>query len=329
MTFGEDEDDRWAIRALLPEWAQNQDFIPVGKDENGNVVLFQWDRIDPMGPSTDLMRMVMNDRDVGADDIAKHFIDLYVAPRIGPQLLSVIAAAAGKRPTREPTVQQLFPDVYSEASQAAYTATGGWRNTENMLRAVVNSAESFAPGWLGAMRTTNASPEAEDFTSATFAALRMMGGRMYTLDPSRASVGAAIEYQDEMKSIRSAVSNMVKDHGDSLSENQVLSRLTDLRAREIEAYEKINRLYRGMRATGMSNREAKAVLKDQQVPTEVLAALGTERRPERVLSKQSFDTQMKNQMRKAATEAEKKEIRTTWTNAWEMLEGANRNMSEE
>src|SRR5690606_17784207 len=64
LAFGDDEEERRNKRLLLPEFMRDQDFYPVGKDENGNVVLFNIARFDPIGPNTDIMRAIMHE---GAD----------------------------------------------------------------------------------------------------------------------------------------------------------------------------------------------------------------------------------------------------------------------
>ena len=83
LAFGDDEEDK---RSLLPEWMQDQDFLPIGVDENGNMTLFQLSRVDPIGPITDLMRAVVN-KDADLEAVAGKMFDLYVAPRLVPQVV--------------------------------------------------------------------------------------------------------------------------------------------------------------------------------------------------------------------------------------------------
>lgn len=326
--FGEDEEDNKALRALLPDFLQNQDFAVVGT-KNGKEVLFQVDRLDPMGPSTDFLRLAING-EASPDEVAEQFVDMYVAPRIGPQVLSIISAAiTGERPSKEPLLQSLVPDAYSYAQQGAYTATGGWRNAEPTFRAFVNSAEAFAPGILGAYSKNNVRPEVDDVTSAVAFGLSMAGGRFYSLDPKRASTSVGFEYKDVMDGVRTDVRSMIADHNGTLSEGQVLERLTNMRTREMDAYRDVERVYQGMLIQGMTPKQAREQLgASGQIPKEVINTLGTGRYPSRVLSEQSIEQARDREIDKATTPEEKRQIRDKWDAAWRMLNGTMRQVED-
>ena len=76
-TFGEDDDEADKLRKLLPEYMRDQDFIKVGVDDKGMPVLFNVSRVDPIGPATDFMRMMMN-TEVTPEELGKKLSDLYV-----------------------------------------------------------------------------------------------------------------------------------------------------------------------------------------------------------------------------------------------------------
>jgi hypothetical protein len=321
--FGDDDDEKEA-KKLLPDYLQNQDMIVVGKDEKGNNVLFNISRLDPIGPATDIMRTIMNDGDV--DDVKKQVFDLYIAPRVGTQVANAISVMAdrGARPFREPTAQQLFPSAYSDVLRVANTAGLEDRKT----KAWTNVMESFLPGVVNAYRDTNVRPVPADANSATAAALTYMGGTMYKVDAAKAVKSPAMDYSDILKNGRKDIKEIFTDHPDGIPEGELLQRLGNLREEEKKAWNKLKEVYDGMTASGMSKRKANVLLKDQRLGADVIRSLNRDDFKSQVISMDSLEQFMQQEIKAASTRQEKKEVKKKWKEVMSTLRVAKKALDE-
>lgn len=324
QVFGDDDDENQDKRALLPEWLQNQDFIEMGTDAKGNKVLFNIARLDPIGPMTDIMRSALHE-DVSADQVAKNFFDLYVAPRVGTQLITALAVMAGDGPNklRQPTVQQVAPDAYSQILRVSDTAG----IEDRTAKAWTNVVEAFLPGIATSYRANNVRPVPQDATSATAAALTYMGASMYKLDPKAAAKSASFDYSNALKNARRDAKDIFTDHPEGLPENELISRLIDLRQNEKEAFDKLHAVYKGMESVGMTKAQAGNTLRANNIST---GAIGDLRRGEfqsHIVSKESIQQYMKDEMN-GKTRKEKKEIKQKWNEAYKLLKAADKSINE-
>lgn len=335
--FGEDDEEAKALRSLMPEYLKNQDFLPIGKDEKGNVVMMDFSRLDPIGPNTDIMRMMMQG-DATPENLRKQIFDLYVAPRIGTQIIDAAHSLIDRdfNPTRKPTAQQIVPEFYSNAILQPAYAIG---LEDNQTRGLVNVAEAFMPGVITSWRSTNARVQAGTSTSDDPVAkagqealstisvpLQYAGMTMYKMDPKRAVTNMGFKYGDTMTALRRDVKDMFAENPDTLSEDQIIARLADLRSREQKVNNELRTVYRGLQGVGLSPRQARVMLKDSGLPQEAVGLLSTGKDESRVVDKASIVRYRQNELKGVTDPAEKREITTKWNNIWQTLSGADREL---
>lgn len=323
--FGDDEEERRDTRSLFPDYLQNQDFVPMGFTDMpvGNrtmrvPVFMNASRIDPTGPSSDIMRSMLHE-DASPSKIWEDIVDLYIAPRIVGQSLDAMKATFGdERITRTPLMEQVGVPGYSYVSN-----TFG----ANETRAWANVVETFLPGITTAYRDTNEIPDAEDPTSAIAFALTRAGTTMYISDPSRAASRVGYEYGNTVTTLRREVADYFDTNPNGVDEEHLLGRLTSMQEREREAFEEVARVYRGALNVGLRPREISTILKENRVPDEVINQLRRDRFESRFISKASIDRYAQNEMNKGnKTREEKREIRRKWDEAWRMLSRQQRNL---
>lgn len=321
--FGDDDDEKEA-KKLLPDYLRNQDMVVIGKDEKGDNVLFNISRLDPIGPATDIMRAIMNDGSV--DDVRKQVFDLYIAPRIGTQVVNALSTMAdrGKRPFREPTAQQLFPSQYSQLLRVANTAGLEDRQT----KAWTNVMESFLPGVVNSYRDTNVRPVPNDANSTVAAVLTYMGGNMYKVDANKAVKSPAMDYSDILKNARKDVKEIFTDHPDGIPEGELLQRLGNLREEEKAAWNRLKEVYDGAIASGMSKRKANAMLKNQRLGADVIRSLSKDDFKSEVISMDSLEQFMNNELKQADSRKEKREVREKWKSVMSTLRVAKKTLDE-
>ena len=324
-TFGEDDEEADKLRQLLPEYLRDQDFIKVGRDENGYPILFNISRaIDPIGPNTDIMRTMLN-LEAEPKDIAKKIADLYVAPSLAGKLYQVgKAVVTGERPSRDPSVQQWFPDVYGNVLYAADKLPGVDDATS---RAVTNVAEALVlPGATNALRKNNPKVVDNEANAAFFGTMRFMGLTLAKLDPNEAVKFEARDYSDTLKNARREVGNLFKDRP-SITVAEATDKILEISQREQEAFNKMRDLYLGMKAADLSNSEATAILKDNVQSVENVRAIVNDTFTSQAISKKSIDTFAANEM-KGKTQAEKREIQQKWKDVWDVLSQVDTQVKE-
>lgn len=335
--FGEDDEEAKALRSLMPEYLKNQDFMPIGKDEKGNIVMMDFSRLDPIGPNTDIMRMMMQG-DATPENIRKQIFDLYVAPRIGMQLIDSVHTFVDRdfNPTRKPTVQQIAPEFYSNAIlQPAYAM----KLEDNQTRGLVNVTEAFMPGVVTSWRETNARVQAgtstsddplvkagQEALSTVSVPLQYMGMTMYKMDPKRAVTNMGFQYSDTMTALRRDVKDMFTENPDTLSEDQIIARLADLRSREQKVNNELRTVYRGLQGVGLNPRQSRTMLKDAGLPQEAVQLISGRDTGSRVVDQASIVRYRQNELKGVTDPAEKKEIRDKWNNIWKTLSGADREL---
>lgn len=323
--FGDDEDENKAKRALLPEYLRDQDFVIVGKDAKGNPVLFNFARLDPIGPLTDIMRSALH-QDSDPAQVAKKMFDLYVAPRVGTQLITALGTmfTDSVRPTREPLVQQLAPEGYSVALKAADQLPGVDDKTS---KAWTNVVEAFLPGIATAYRDTNVRPLREDPATTIYNMMTYGGGTMYKLDPNNSLRFASMDYTEGLKNARKDVKEIFTDHP-NITAPEVLSRVLEMQVKERENYNELRKVYEGMLAVGQSKREAAKALKDQRVSADAIKSITSGEFQSQIISKSSIDQYAKNDMA-GKPRAEKKEIKKKWEDVWDVLKQVQKESKEE
>lgn len=317
MTFGDDEEKEKKLRALLPEYLRNQDFVNMGKDENGKDVLFNISQLDPIGPATDIMRSMLNG-EASPEELQKSIFDLYIAPRIGAQLVTAAGTMFSdsiRPPKRKTTLQEVAPGVYSDLLKASPLE-------DRQDKAWLNVAESFAPGWIKAARSENAHPE-----GATDA-MTYMGATLYRLEPEKQAKYAAMDYSAALKDSRKDVAEYFGNHPEYAKE-ELIDMLVEQREAEKKAFDAARKVYEGMVASGMSPRKASAILKAERLSADAIKHIRRGDFNSQVVSKESITQFMKQEIAAVKTLAEKKEVKRKWNEAWKLLKAADRDIDKE
>lgn len=324
LVFGDDEDKEEKLRALLPDYLRNQDFVIFGKDKDGKSVLFDWSRVDPSGPMTDIMRTMLN-QDGDLDKIGSEIFQLYVAPRLGSRIIEAAATTTGAQHKKipDPLVKELFPSTFE-----------GLLNTANKLGVEDNTVkawalvgETFLPGITSGWSKSNARPVMEDGVSTVAALATYAGARMYTLDNPRALNTAAFDHVTALKENRSDIAQYFNEHPNTTLE-QVVDNMGDLREKEKESFDQLKLTYDGMIAIGHTPSEVAALLKAKKVSAQTIGDLRRGNFEFRSFSKKSIDGFKKAEL-VGKTLAEKREINAKWKAASDMLRASATQLDEE
>lgn len=323
MVFGDDDDKEQKLRALLPDYLQNQDFVSFGKDKDGKDVLFDWSRVDPVGPITDLMRTAIN-RDGDFSKLEKDILDLYVAPRLGTRVIEALAATAGSsKKMQDPLVQEKFPNQF----ESILNATHKMGLSDNATKAWSLVAETFLPGIASGWGASNARPVMTDGPSIVGALATYGGARMYNLDNQRALNTASFDLNDALKANRAEISQFFDNHPTATPE-RVLDELGDKRDNEKQAFDKLQNVYDGLKAVGHSPTEIAAILKKDHISASTISDLRKGVFHFRSLSNKSIEGFQRNELIGKTLE-EKRQIKAKWKNARKLLNTAENEMEEE
>lgn len=324
ITFGEDDDENEAKRALLPEYLQDQDFVEIGKDAKGNPVLFNVSRFDPIGPATDLMRGILQGG-IEPDKLSKKMLDLYVVPRIGPQVATAVGTTfdAKVRVNRVPLVQELAPEQYSTLLDVAKQVGIPAR----IAKAWTNVGETLYPGIANSWRSTNARPTSpDDLVTSVYNTSTYLGMQLQSVDPAKPVRFAAMSYSDSVKQGRSELVEMFKDNPNRTAE-QVVSQILTSRSNERQAYDELRKTYQGARAVGVPQRDLMAQMKLLKLNGEQIRAITTGNFASGVVSLPSLATYEKRELQDAPR-SEHREIRNKWKDIRDLLQSASRQVNE-
>lgn len=313
--FGEGEDDE-DKRYLLPEFLRYKDFVNVGEKENGNSVFLDWSQTDPAGPITDLMRVMLSE-DTNLQDVADNFMELYVAPRVGSQILTAAYASFSEEGTAKgkPFIQQVAPSVYKEITDIM-------PGEDRVNKAWINVVESFLPGIVSGYKENNDIPVPKDLPSFLGNVLAYMGATMYDLDPARAATGAVIEYETSQRLAKRDFGNLLTDYPEGLSPSDLADKLGSATQREREKFYDLVNVTKGMRAIGMSEREISVMLKEVGLGADEIVKVRNQEFESKALTGKTIETKMKREMI-GKTPKEKEEIKEKWDNIRLMIEGKN------
>lgn len=324
ITFGEDDDENEAKRALLPEFVRDQDFVEIGKDAKGNPVMFNVARFDPIGPATDLMRGILQGG-IDPDDLSKKMLDLYVTPRIGPQALTAIGATLDPKvkARRAPLVQELAPEQYSTLLDMGRSIGIPPR----IAKAWTNVAETLYPGIATAWRSTNARPVPTDAVSSAANTATYLGMQLQSLDPAKSMRFSSMAYSDAVKLGRRDLVEMFQDNPDRTGE-EVLSYVLKLRETEKKAFDELKKVYDGAVATGIPPRQVAAMMKEQKLSGDQINAVRTNNFASGLVSVKSL-TEYERRELQGKTREEQREIKQKWKDVRDLLKSTSRELREE
>jgi hypothetical protein len=331
MVFGDDEEEAYAKRGLLGEFLQDQDIVPVGVDKNGNIVLFGVSRVDPAGPMTDILRQMIVGKGSAAE-VGQSIMDMYIAPRLTSQLITLGATALGAETRmnyREPNIDQLSRKAYESGILPvdAYDRgievlpAGGY--ADRVVRALFNVADNFAPGIVNSWREDNARPVDTINSDPSFLetaqqqlalATSVIGNRLYTVDPNRAITPVARDLSTMSKDGRTEVADYFANTSQPTAEG-LMRVYTSARENEKEAWNKVKRVYDGALYLGLDPDE---YLREAGLTKERIKLMEYGEFRSEVLDLSSIREHAKDAINRAP-ESEKDRVRQHWENAEDIL----------
>lgn len=240
------------FKALLPEYKRDADFLYMGKTVDGKPVLFEFSRLDPMGPSTEFYRLLQR----GAEP--EEFVDTAKRLVIGnPYGTSIVKAAVGNGSTGT-RLESIDPASYELVTDAV-----GERGAKVV--------DSFLPSQLvRALDPRNEGPKDDELAEA----LTWMGIQLHQVDPPRATQFAANQFDMAKREIKTDMYNFLKNQH-NLTDEQVLSEFNDLHEREDENFEQVEKVYNGLVKVGYTPAQALALLKQKGLTDADLAQVYT------------------------------------------------------
>lgn len=320
-----DDDAVEALRNALPDFIKDQDFVPLGRTEDGRAVLWNWSRMDSVGPITDVMRTAVNIKDANLDDLKDKVLSLYVAPAIAPRILDVVNSFGDGRdaiPRGKPLIQQLFPSAYGNALDIANTL-GVPDKTAVAFTRLLESV--FTPGQLNALKETNPiiDPSKEsDPTLKTVAQLaRVMqyaGVQMYTYDAPRNASFVGKAYKEDLAGYRKQLTYFMNNRPDA-SRDDIRSELANLAGKEMEHFKKARDQYKAMLATGSSKEEARKALTNAGLSNDIVNEVARNKFRSHIADDNVIKGFLSNDLKNAKTLADKREVRAKWKERSKML----------
>lgn len=326
--FGEDEDKKREVG--LYDGMTYEDYINVGIGEDGKARLFRFSDFDPLGPALNLMRAARAGGEV--EDVWKSFLGAYIAPSIaGVGTTAVMQTAANVTDgedeyVRTPVMEEWFANnFYNKMLDTGES----WGVKPNTVRAWNSVGETILmPGTMRAWTKSNltpltpATPETFDTVASNmYSAMRYAGARATTYDPKIGGRAAREAYSVAVSNARKGMADYIKRTTDPTPE-EILSKATEYVRQEKEAWDKVEKMYEGMTALGMNDKEIDGALGDG-FPSLSKSTLTQVKRGEFssvLFDKSSFQQRAKASIDRARTQKEKEELTERWENAWDVLQ---------
>lgn len=256
----EDEDKIKAMAGMLRDEQPYADPIYLGKDKEGKPLFFLFNRLDPYGPVTDLVRILGNtelENDKKYDAMKSLFMGMWFK--------NSAIVEAGKVLTSEErgnTSTRLERIPYIGAATREMQGVVGYADWARSLTTLVDRA--FVPAFVNVLDPENPTVS-DDYNSNLAAVLGMMtfasGGKAIKADPDAALRTIGFELKEAKDSARKRVAQAISN-GDSPE------RIADMIMTESDGmfydFERAQRTYEGMvNGLEMSPRAAAAILKSR------------------------------------------------------------------
>jgi hypothetical protein len=317
QVFGDDPEKAKALRKLLPDYMQNQDFVKVGKDKNNKDILFSVSQFDPIGPVTDILRAGIN-TDFDLNALKKSFVDLYIAPRIGSRIANALMSTFADKKAADPLTSDILPESYEEFLKVAH-ATLGWQ--DNTTKAWTDVGEGFLPGGVAAIRPSNPDVQVNDVASGMSMAMKYLGATMYRLDANpktnKQITSTGYDYKTQVKENSQNIAQLFDDHP-NMTQDYLIGRLAEYRSSEYDKFTKLQDTYNGLLDAGASQHEIAQKLKAMGVSKQAIKALRTGDFHFSSLSNSSIRAYMRNELENKSPE-ERQAIKQKWKTVRHML----------
>lgn len=291
----EDEDEK-KKRELDYPWMKNVIQIKLGKDKNGNDIILNFNRFDPLGPQNEFMTAIANAPEGEKEEAAVQAVgDFIFAKSSGfmafVQLLSDATVAQvmpelDMKVKGELMVERNAPALY-EFLQTIPADLGV--NAANVIE------KTFTPGsvrpWI------DDKGEVPGFWNDM---PRTLGMTTYVRDPNKLFVGKVIEHKEELTRLREDLKEL---RGRS---NTTIDDLMELRDREYEIFDRLSRSYDGYLAfDGTKRSDAVEIIGNKTLAQQ----LRTGEFKSSLLDRQALDEWKNKELKKPG--ADKEQIKET------------------
>lgn len=251
---GEDEDDEeWmeALKVLLPDYKQLGEYVYAGRDDQGRPVLIELSRADPMGPATELYKLMYRaatTEEVDAEDVAKQAWELVIANPYGSTIVKGLLGTASSN-TR---LESMDPTNYDRIVSSFSDPDTGMR--------VAKVLDAFIPSWYArALDPNNRAPDDQMILDVA----GWMGMQLVKADPETSLKYAASSFALERSDVRADFLNFLQ-RGER-SDEEIAREFLALQEREAEAFEELDNLFVGMLRLGYDQGYVLSELKARKV----------------------------------------------------------------
>lgn len=287
----EDEEEK-KKRWLDADWMVDKIFVPLGIDEAGNELMIELQRIDPIGPMNEFFIGIANAEEGKHTEAAMQgIVDMFVESKgaiaVGKLIWDLgvhsAATATGREGIREweaarqknTITERNYPKIYNYLRN--HPVYGAGDLGENFIAAVerLMIPTAIMPT-LDAERTAIAETRPGDLSVPISGkplgpVARKLGYRAYTRDPDKALFFRVMDYNDQIKALRTKRDEL-NNAAPSMSESQLIGSLLDIREAEQEAFTKVQRGYEGYLAfEGKKPADAIAIIDNKKLARSVRA----------------------------------------------------------
>lgn len=280
--FGDDDEEKEKVRALVENFSQDQALRYVGVDANGQYVFENMSRLDPIGPLTDILRAINNAEDGeamedGIEALGSLLFESSLFRKVKQSATAAGDARATVRLEENSKLAQIMPNAYA----------GGANLMGDTWVLTANVADAFLPGWSDALLSETNPPvvgpgregsvfgQASDFDRISANALLAAGTRLVRTNPDRAANTAARDFTSIATEYRTRMTNVIRNR--NASPEEAFAMVVEGMEEEQAALARLQRVYEGLEVV-QGRRGAMTTLRNNRVPADVIGHLMNNRR---------------------------------------------------
>ena len=241
----DEDEEEWleTIKAFLPDYKEYSDYLPMGKRADGTPVLFEFSRLDPMGPATEFYKMMVS----GAppEDYLEAVNKLVIENPYGTSIIKAVLGT-GSTNTR---LENIHPALYETLKNSPL----GMRGTKVV--------DSMMPSWYIRSQDPKNAPADGDILGK---GLQWAGVALQPVNVPESMQFAVNQYTAETKDLKREVYDFLKSEFEPTDED-ILRKFVELRDKEDKAFERIEKVFEGAVRLGYSPEMVAAKLKEDGI----------------------------------------------------------------
>lgn len=302
-----EDDDEKKKRKLDFPWMQNALMMKLGKDKDGNEVMWNLSRVDPLGPLNEMIVAYGNaEEGEGAAAVAKALEDFVFAKSSGfaavYTAINDAAVAAYADVANDPAFKADHDMKIRGKSMAETDYPEYWKLLQQMPGDIgenlQNAAEKlFVPAQLKPFITDKGKTDPKTADKGPLGeVLRYAGMSQYVRDPDKALTGKAIDHDKAVKALEAEKKRMIAEDRIDLED------LQDLAEQERQAFQELSEGLEGYLAfddTSIAN--ANEIIGDKKLA----AQLRTGKFKSKLLDAKALETWKKSELKKRGADKAK------------------------